>query len=167
MSFDLHGFDKEVDSSKVSIKITSHHPLLKLAKALPWETLLDIVLPDLKRTEKRLWWRGRPLRVRIHLGIYLLQQMFDLTDRQAEYFLKDNAAFQLLCGYSIVPKWHTLDHTKIEEFRASFKYPHILWITLWKEFGNTPRLSTIPRLLTNCSKNEQFVFFLYLSMSYA
>jgi len=56
-------------------------------------------LPDLQRTEKLRWWVGRPLRVRIHLGIYLLQQLFDLTDRQAEYFLHDNAAFRLFCGY--------------------------------------------------------------------
>jgi len=51
------------------------------------EAMLDMVLPDLKRTEKQLWWRGRPLRISVHLGIYLLQKMFDLTDRQAEYFL--------------------------------------------------------------------------------
>ena len=117
MSFKLDSFDKEVSSDVVSVKITPSHPLLKLAKALPWEAMLDMVLPDLKRTEKQLWWRGRPLRISVHLGIYLLQKMFDLTDRQAEYFLKDNAAFQILCGYAIVPKWHTPDHTKIEEFR--------------------------------------------------
>jgi len=38
--------------------------------------------------------------------------MFNLTDRQAEYFLKGNAAFQIFCGYGIVPKRHTPDHTK-------------------------------------------------------
>ncbi len=61
---------------------------------------------------------GRPLRVRIHLGIYVLQQLFNLTDRAAEAALNDNAAFRLFCGYGILKKWHTPDHTKIETFRS-------------------------------------------------
>jgi len=58
------------------------------------------------------------LRIRIHLGIYLLQRLFDLTDRHAEYALHDNAAFRLFCGYGLMDKWHVPDHTKIEEFRS-------------------------------------------------
>jgi IS5 family transposase len=61
---------------------------------------------------------GRPLRVRIHLGAYILQQMFDLTDRTAEQQVRDNAAFRLFCGYGILKKWHAPDHTKIESFRS-------------------------------------------------
>lgn len=44
--------------------------------------------------------------------------MFDLTDRQAQYTLHDNAAFRLFCGYGIIKKWHVPDHTKIEKFRS-------------------------------------------------
>ena len=66
------------------IKISSDHRLLKLARNLPWDGMLEVILPDLKRTEKKCWWLGRPIRVRIHLGVYILQQMFDLTDRVAE-----------------------------------------------------------------------------------
>jgi IS5 family transposase len=58
------------------------------------------------------------LRVRIHLGLYILQQLYNLTDRQAEYALHDNAAFRLFCGYGCVKPWHVPDHTKIEEFRS-------------------------------------------------
>ncbi|STX55735.1 transposase IS4 [Legionella beliardensis] len=61
---------------------------------------------------------GRKLRVRIHLGVYLLQQLFNKTDRQIEYDVKDNAVCQLFCGVGIVEQWHVLDHTKIEEFRS-------------------------------------------------
>lgn len=41
-----------------------------------------------------MWWRGHPLKIRIHLGIYLLQKMLNLTDRQAKYSL-----IMLLFGY--------------------------------------------------------------------
>lgn len=60
---------------------------------------------------------GRPLRLRIHLGAYILQ-LFDKTDRQTEYDIKDNAVYQLFCGRHVVRKWHYPDHTKIEEFRS-------------------------------------------------
>jgi len=56
--------------------------------------------------------------LRIHLGVYLLQQLFNKTDRQIEYDVKDNAAYQLFCGRGIIDKWHCPDHTKIEEFRS-------------------------------------------------
>lgn len=118
MSLDVDGFHAEIKNNSVAITITEQHLLIKLAKSLPWDNLLIIILPDLQRTEKLHWWVGRPLRVRIHLGIYLLQQLFNLTDRQAEYFLNDNAAFRLFCGYDIMKKWHVPDHTKIEEFRS-------------------------------------------------
>ena len=118
MALDLDGFDREVKGSIVSLVIDEKHPLIKLCNALPWQELLEIILPDLKRTSKLLWWVGRPLRVRIHLGIYLLQQLFNLTDRQAEGSLKDNAAFRLFCGFDLLNKWHVPDHTKIEEFRS-------------------------------------------------
>jgi len=118
MSLNVDGFQENVRDGMVTITITAHHPLIKLARSLPWDDLLAIILPDLQRTEKLQWWVGRPLRVRIHLGIYLLQQFFNLTDRQAEYFLNDNAAFRLFCGHGLMQKWHVPDHTKIEEFRS-------------------------------------------------
>lgn len=80
--------------------------------------MLETLLPDLQRTEKNHWWMGRPLRVRIHLGVYILQQMFNLTDRAAEQHVRDNAVFRLFCGYGQMRKWHAPDHTKIEAFRS-------------------------------------------------
>jgi transposase, IS5 family len=61
---------------------------------------------------------GRPLRIRIHLGVYVLQQMFNLIDRFAEQQVRDNVAFQLFCSYGFIKKWHAPDHTKIEAFRS-------------------------------------------------
>jgi IS5 family transposase len=118
MSLDATGFTDTLQGQSIVIAITDEHPLIKLANQLPWETMLLTVLPDLQCTEKRWWWVGRPLRVRIHLGLYILQQLYNLTDRQAEYAVHDNAAFRLFCGYSCVKPWHVPDHTKIEAFRS-------------------------------------------------
>ncbi len=117
MSLDIDGFISDIEGGEVVIKISSEHRLLKLARNLFWDEMLKIILPDLKRTEKKCWWVGRPLGVRIHLGVYFVQQMFDLTDRVAEKQVRDNAAFRLLCGYGFLKKCHTPDHTKIEAFR--------------------------------------------------
>ncbi|ANN95900.1 TPA: transposase [Legionella pneumophila] len=66
------------------------------------DLLVETILPDLKKTKGGCWWLGRKLRACIHLGVYLLQQLFNKTDRQIEYEVKDNAAYQLFCGVGIV-----------------------------------------------------------------
>jgi len=65
MSLNVDGFTNEIEGSEVIIKVDSNHKLLQLARNLPWESMLAIILPDLKRTERKCWWMGRPLRVRI------------------------------------------------------------------------------------------------------
>ncbi|BCA93679.1 IS5 family transposase [Legionella antarctica] len=118
MSLDVNGFDEPVTGGTATITVGNDHRLVKLAQKLPWDEMLQLVLPDLQRTEKKHWWMGRPLRIRIHLGVYVLQQMFNLTDRFAEQQVRDNAAFRLFCGYGLIKKWHAPDHTKIETFRS-------------------------------------------------
>jgi IS5 family transposase len=77
MSLDTSGFTKTLQGQSVLMTITDQHPLLKLANQLPWDVLLLTILTDLKRTEKRWWWVGRPLHVRIHLGLYILRPYQD------------------------------------------------------------------------------------------
>ncbi|MDR3492631.1 MAG: transposase [Gammaproteobacteria bacterium] len=118
MSICQSGLGCKVEARKVLVDVNVNHPLVSLSQSLPWEALVDTILPDLKKTKKGCWWLGRKLKVRIHLGVYLLQQLFNKTDRQIEYDVKDNAAYQLFCGIGIVEKWHVPDHTKIEAFRS-------------------------------------------------
>ncbi len=119
MSICHSGLNSQVTGKAFEIEISTTHPLVRLANALPWEELSSLVMLDLQSsTAKNQWWRGRPLRLRIHLGVYLLQQLFNKTDRQMEYDTRDNAAYQLFCGREIVKQWHCPDHTKIEEFRS-------------------------------------------------
>lgn len=118
MSLDVSGFEDFGVGKEVVVRVGDKHPLLLLCSALPWSDMLALVLPDLKRTERLCWWRGRPLRIRIHLGVYLLQQLLNCSDRSMERSLRDNAAFQVFCGYGQIPGWHAPDHSKIEAFRS-------------------------------------------------
>jgi transposase, IS5 family len=119
MSLCFSGLEVACGRQRVMIDVPAEHPLLKLAEAIRWSALAEIVLADLKRTTaKGHWWLGRKLKLRIHLGALLLQWLYNLTDRQVEWALKDNAAYQLFCGRGVVESWHCPDHTKIEEFRS-------------------------------------------------
>lgn len=110
--------NNRIEGCLVNILVKDDHPLIKLANILPWEKMFEIILPDLKKTAKGQYHRGRKLKIRIHLGVFLLQQFYNKTDRQIEYALKENAVFQLFCGKGIIPNWHCPDHTKVEEFRS-------------------------------------------------
>lgn len=118
MSICQSGIDRKTQAGSVVIDVIVDHPLIKLSQSLPWQGLVDVILPDLKKTKAGRWWLGRKLKVRTHLGVYLLQQLFNKTDRQIEYDVRDNAAYQLFCGLGVVDNWHIPDHTKIEEFRS-------------------------------------------------
>ena len=100
MSLDVSSFTEAVEGGGVVIRVDANHRLLNLACNLPWERMLEKILPDLRKC----WWTGRTLRIRVLLGLYILQKMFNLTDRQAEQPLRDNAAYQIFCGYRILKK---------------------------------------------------------------
>ena len=119
MSICSSGLDAPCAGQPVTIDVAPTHPLIQLAQVIPWPALAELVLPDLKQsTTKGKWWLGRKLKLRIHLGAFLLQWLYNLTDRQVEWGLKDNAAYQLFCGQGSVAPWHVPDHTKLEEFRS-------------------------------------------------
>jgi transposase, IS5 family len=119
MSICSAGLDAPCRAQPVTIDVAATPPLLQLAQVIPWQALAERVLPDLKQTAaKGKWWLGRKLKLRIHLGAFLLQGLYHLTDRQVEGGLKDNAAYQLFCGRGGVEAWHAPDHTKLEEFRS-------------------------------------------------
>ena len=119
MSICSSGLDASCRGQPVTIDVLPTHPLIQLAQVIPWPALAELVLPDLKQTTAQgKWWLGRKLKLRIHLGAFLLQWLYNLTDRQVEWALKDNAVYQLFCGRGVVARWHAPDHTKIEEFRS-------------------------------------------------
>lgn len=119
MSIGFSGLDTPCCVQPVTIDVPPTHPLIQLAQVIPWQALADMVLPDLKcTTAKGKWWLGRQLTLRIHLGAFLLQWLYNLTDRQVDWAIKDHATYQLFCGRGVVDHWRAPDHTKIEEFRS-------------------------------------------------
>lgn len=118
MAINISGLESKVSAAIVPIQVLKNHPLVLLAEMLPWQTLAEMVIVDLKKTTKKgYWWMGRAILVRMHLAAYILQKLYNLTDRKVEYGLRDNAAYRLFSGINIVDGWHPPDHTKIEEFR--------------------------------------------------
>ena len=92
-------------------------PLIQLANLIDWNHLAALVQPDLERTKKGFWWRGRKLRLRIHLAVMILQMVFKWTDRLSEARIRTTALCQIFCGINILAHWRCPAHTKIEEFR--------------------------------------------------
>jgi hypothetical protein len=119
MSICDSGIGRKLFGQRIEITVANTHPLIVLANQLPWEEMLHLVENDLcQSTALKCLHYGRKLKVRIHLGAYLLQKMYDLTDRAMEASIRDNAAYQIFCGMGIVDCWHYPDHTKIETFRS-------------------------------------------------
>lgn len=122
MGFNFSGLDKKIKSTKIEIDVNKDEGLVQLANALDWNEIVNMIIGDLKTTTKKLlWWLGRKLVLRIHLGIFILQTYTKLTDRGIENAVRHNALYQVFCGKSIVKKWHCPDHTKIEKFRNRIK----------------------------------------------
>jgi hypothetical protein len=117
MGLCISGLDAKLTPTTVQIHVTEDHPYIRLANALDWSALTELIIADIKLTEKRRWWVGRKLYLRIHLGVFILQTFVKLTDRGMEDAIKSNGVYQIFCGKSIVDSWHCPDHTKIEKFR--------------------------------------------------
>ena len=118
MGLCLSGLDAKLTSTSVEIIVGEEHPYIRLANTLDWTEMGELVMDDLKKTTpKLLWWVGRKLKLRIHLGVYILQSFLKMTDRATEDTIKGNGIYQVFCGQSVVEKWHCPDHTKIEKFR--------------------------------------------------
>ena len=52
MSICQSGVVCKVQAGKVLVNVTEQHPLIRLSQSLPWQTLVDTILPDLKKTKK-------------------------------------------------------------------------------------------------------------------
>lgn len=119
MSICSSGLTAPCHGQSVTVDVSATHPLIQLAQVIPWRALAELVSPDLKQsTAQGKWWLGRKLKLRIQLGAVLLQWLYNLTDRQVEWALKDNAAYRLFCGWGSVEQWQVPEHTKIEEVRS-------------------------------------------------
>ena len=117
MSLCKDGLDAKVKGGKVTLIIEDSDPLIRLANLIDWNFLAELARPDLEKTKKGFWWLGRKLKLRIHLGVMILQMLYKWTDRLTESKIRLTALYQIFCGLNVVLRWKCPDHTKIEEFR--------------------------------------------------
>lgn len=121
MSICNFGLEAKLKRTSVMVLVRASDPLIRLANALAWLELAGIAEPDLRRTAKGLWMRGRRLYLRTHLAVLILQALLKETDRGIEKRIRQTPVLQVFCGKGIVPSWKCPDHTKIEEFRNRLK----------------------------------------------
>jgi len=117
MSISQEGLTAKASTISIMLCVRDSEPLIKLCNALDFNHLSQIVLPDMQKTKKGLWWLGRKLYLRIHLGALILQCLLKRSDRELEKLILQTPIHQVFCGYGQVEKWKCPDHTKIEEFR--------------------------------------------------
>ena len=117
MSLNTAGLSQKSKTMSITTRVLSTDSLIKLSNKISWEDIFHIMESDLKNTTKGYWFLGRPLYVRVHIGVYILQSLYKWTDRQAEDFILSTPKYQIFCGRGLVQSWKVPDHTKIEEFR--------------------------------------------------
>ena len=118
MSLCTIGLESKLKRTQVAITVSTSHLFIRLANALDWKSLYDIVAADLKSTTKKGFWNlGRRLYIRVHLAVYILQCLLKTTDREIEARINDTPVLQVFCGQSVITRWKCPDHTKVEEFR--------------------------------------------------
>jgi transposase len=124
MGLHIEGLTTQVTSTTIQMYIDQKHSYIQLANTLNWQTMYELVSDDLKKsTPAQRWWVGRPINVRTHLAIFILQALTKMTDRQTEEAIKNNGVYQLFCGSTIIQDWHCPDHTAIEKFRNRITAP--------------------------------------------
>ncbi len=117
MSISQDGLNAKSTTISITLCVQDFDPFIKLSNALDFNHLAGLVMPDLQKTQKGLWWLGRKLYLRIHLGVLILQCLLKRSDREMERQIRQTPVHQVFCGYGLVGTWKCPDHTKIEEFR--------------------------------------------------
>lgn len=98
---------------KMALTVSQENRYRVLAKALPWKELGDTA--NRYRAKTVDIHTGRPLKLRVHLGVLIAQSMNRWTDRETEDMVAHHVGVRFLCGLEFSKE--TLDHTSIETFR--------------------------------------------------
>ena len=112
------GINAKCESQNITLFVDSNSKFIKLSNYLDWQGMVEIILPDLQKTTKSGNLNcGPKLQLRKHLGIYILQSMLNITDRDTEFQVENNGIYKIFCGGAIVEDWSCPHYSKIEDFR--------------------------------------------------
>ncbi|HXH29717.1 MAG TPA: transposase [Bacteriovoracaceae bacterium] len=113
MSLDISGLKYLIPNKlKIEVSVPRSHPMIILAKNVPWNHMADLVVHDLYKNRKR---SGRKLNIRLHLGAFILQSMNKWTDRTLEDMIKYHGPTMIFCG--VKKSSQGIDHSQYTRFR--------------------------------------------------
>jgi len=117
MSIDMSGLCHTISRklSSVQVEISGADRYILLANVLPWPLLAEVA--NKHRAENININNGRPMNIRLHLGIFIAQSMNNWTDRGSEDMVRSHAGIRVLCGIEHTSA--TIDHSSISTFRNS------------------------------------------------
>jgi hypothetical protein len=129
-----------VGTWRIMVSVAPEHRLRVLYQLIPWQALMEkakVILYDEHGICPDL---GRPLDLRAHLGAYILQTVFNWTDRMTEEMIRFYVPARIFCGF--LDSTGSLDHTSLVDFRIRFGEKGAKLITqdmlkVAREFGLT------------------------------
>ncbi len=117
MSICSSGMNLPVLPGSILIAISGSHPLIQLAKMIPWAQFETIVIPDLKQsTSKCQWWLGRKLKLRSFTFIARYATPNNVMDFKEMIHLKTVLWITIL--KESLPVWVYLKELPIEANKA-------------------------------------------------
>lgn len=98
----------------VQIYVDHQHPLLQLKRALPWESIGEVMVGAWRKAGKNVAGsRGRPWPVSLYVPLLVLMLIRRLDSRQMEAYLAENAVARVLIGRQQQLAPHIRDHANL------------------------------------------------------
>ena len=98
----------------VSIYVPPNHPLLQLKRALPWDTLFEVMGRHWQRAGKNI--DGRPglsWDMALYVPLVVLMLVKNLNARAMEAYLAENVGARVFIGHTDEPRAQIRDHSNI------------------------------------------------------
>jgi hypothetical protein len=98
----------------VSISVDYNHPLLRLKRALPWETLCEVMTRHWRRAGKNTAGHpGLPWDMALYVPLVVLMMVKHLNSREMEAYLAENVVARVFIGCQDDPRPQIRDHSHI------------------------------------------------------
>src|SRR5262252_3561601 len=104
----------------VSLYVPYHHPLLQLQRALPWETLAEVMTRHWRRAGKNV--DGHPglaWDIALYVPLVVLMVVKHLHSRDMEAYLAENVVARVFMGRQNDPRPQIRDHSNIARAYAA------------------------------------------------
>jgi hypothetical protein len=98
----------------VQVYVDHQHPLLQLKRALPWESISEVMVGAWRKAGKNVAGsRGRPWPVSLYVPLLVLMLIRRLDSREMEAYLVENAVARVFIGRQQQLAPHIRDHANL------------------------------------------------------